>query len=263
MTSSKCREPSAASAAGRCQSATSGSRSCAAMLGSYRALSDHIERTSSCVQMPAVASCPGHPEWGKCWPNSEYALPFGAPSLSNTVHVVPVVPWSIARIIAVSSGAACRRVSCQPLARWDRVARRIATKGDPMATGAVDQARFGGTDEAELRQLNDEYIRSFLESDVDWYREHLTDDYRGMLTNGSVIGKEEFLSETEAGPGMREFSSEDVLIRRYGDAAFVHARTPYLTDAGARGSTAYTDVWVRRPEGWRCVAAQLTRIEEN
>jgi hypothetical protein len=82
------------------------------------------------------------------------------------------------------------------------------------------------------------------------------DDHRGLVC--ACV-----LSETEAGPGMREFSSEDVLIRRYGDAALVDARTPYVTDAGARGSTANTDVWVRRPEGWRCVAAQLTRIEEN
>ena len=44
------------------------------------------------------ASCSTQPGRGKCWWNSRYARPAGRPRSSNTMHVVPVVPWSIARI---------------------------------------------------------------------------------------------------------------------------------------------------------------------
>jgi ketosteroid isomerase-like protein len=129
-------------------------------------------------------------------------------------------------------------------------------------TETVDQTRPEGTDEAELRRLNDEYVRAFLESDVEWYRQHLTDDFCCTLANGAMIGKHEFLTETAAGPGVAEFSIHDVVVRRFGDAALVHACTRYVTDGGSRGSTAYTDVYIRGPEGWRCVAAQLTRVAD-
>ena len=45
-------------------------------------------------------SCSTQPGWGKCWRNSRYARPIGSKSESYTKHVVPVVPWSIARIIS-------------------------------------------------------------------------------------------------------------------------------------------------------------------
>ncbi len=47
-------------------------------------------------------SCSTQPGCGKCWGNSRYARPATFSSSSTTRHVVPVVPWSIARI---TSGA--------------------------------------------------------------------------------------------------------------------------------------------------------------
>src|SRR5690242_9672093 len=43
-------------------------------------------------------SCSTRPGAGKCWPISADALARTRPSSSRTRHVVPVVPWSIARI---------------------------------------------------------------------------------------------------------------------------------------------------------------------
>ena len=36
------------------------------------------------------------------------------------------------------------------------------------------------SDENTLRHLNEEYIRSFMESDVEWYRQHLAEDFQGV-----------------------------------------------------------------------------------
>ena len=49
-------------------------------------------------------------------------------------------------------------------------------------TATVDSAQ--SADEAELRNLNDNYVRSYLESDVDWYDRVLVDDYTCTLGSG-------------------------------------------------------------------------------
>ena len=46
-------------------------------------------------------SCSTHPGRGKCCPSSLYPRPITRSPPSTTRHVVPVVPWSIARITAV------------------------------------------------------------------------------------------------------------------------------------------------------------------
>ena len=47
----------------------------------------------------SAASCSTQPARGKYCRNSEYARPTGCPSASKTRHFVPVVPWSIPRIM--------------------------------------------------------------------------------------------------------------------------------------------------------------------
>src|SRR5215204_72508 len=53
------------------------------------------ERVTSQI---SLASCSTQPGRGKCWRNSRYARPTGRPRSSKVMQVVPVVPWSIARI---------------------------------------------------------------------------------------------------------------------------------------------------------------------
>ena len=42
---------------------------------------------------------------------------------------------------------------------------------------------------ATLHTLNAHYIRAFVESDTEWYREHLSDDFVCTLANGRRIDK--------------------------------------------------------------------------
>jgi hypothetical protein len=117
------------------------------------------------------------------------------------------------------------------------------------------------TDVQELRRLNDEYVRAFLESDVEWYETHLTDDFNCTLSDGTIIGKREFLEETAEGPGTTEFGIDNVNIRVYGDAALVQARTKHVAEDGSRGQGVYTDIYIRRDSAWQAVAAHLTAVK--
>src|ERR1700730_16599428 len=96
-------------------------------------------------------------------------------------------------------------------------------------------------DEMELRHLNDEYVRSFLETDVDWYDRHLTEDYRCTLASGRVLDKQTFLRESAEGPDVQSFSIDDLNIRLYGDAALLEAATSWEDTDGSTGRGLYPD----------------------
>ncbi len=112
---------------------------------------------------------------------------------------------------------------------------------------------------ATLHELNAEYIRAFVESDAEWYREHLSDDFVCTLADGRRIGKTEFLLTTGEGPGVTGVTYDEIDVRPFGDVALVHGITHWTRD-GVPGSTRYTDVW-RLSEGrWSAVAAHLSRV---
>jgi ketosteroid isomerase-like protein len=112
---------------------------------------------------------------------------------------------------------------------------------------------------AELHELNAHYIRAFVESDANWYSEHLSDDFVCSLADGRRIDKTEFLERTREGPGVTDVTYDQIDVRPLGDVALVHGVTHYLRD-GAPASTRYTDVWQLRDGRWLAVAAQLTRV---
>lgn len=115
-------------------------------------------------------------------------------------------------------------------------------------------------DYATLRELNAQYVRAFLLSDVAWYDSHLTRDFVCILTNGTPISRAEFLDATRNGPGVAEYRIDDVTIRIHGDAALVGAVGTWRRADGSTGRTRYVDVYVRTPSGWKVASAQLTSV---
>jgi len=111
----------------------------------------------------------------------------------------------------------------------------------------------------ELHRLNADYIRAFVESDVDWYDENLSADFTCSLSDGRRIGKAEFLVRIANGPGVTHVTYDEVDVRPLGDVALVHGVTHYVRN-GVPAATRYTDVWERRDRRWRAVAAQLTAV---
>ena len=111
----------------------------------------------------------------------------------------------------------------------------------------------------ELHRLNAHYIRAFVEADVAWYEENLSDDFTCSLADGKRIGKEEFLERVAAGPDVTGVTYDEIDVRPLGDVALVHGVTHYVR-GGSPTSTRYTDVWRYQRGRWLAIAAQLTAV---
>lgn len=112
---------------------------------------------------------------------------------------------------------------------------------------------------ALLGELNDGYIRSIRSSDVDWFDEHLAEDFINTNPDGARLDRAGFLAQVARPPAVEKLEAYDVCIRLFGDTAVIHARTSYLTPDGAAGTGWYTDIWLRRDGRWLCVAAHVDR----
>lgn len=109
-----------------------------------------------------------------------------------------------------------------------------------------------------LTELNQRYVDSFMAADVDWYDRHLTADFLCTESNGAILDKPAFLKQTAAGPGVQSYTLDDANIRIFGDTALVHGKGSFVRMDGSKGQSRYTDVYVRYPDGWKAVSAQIT-----
>jgi ketosteroid isomerase-like protein len=115
------------------------------------------------------------------------------------------------------------------------------------------------SDESTLTDLNKRYIESFMKADVDWYREHLADDFMCIEANGSVLDKAQFLRKTAEGPDLADYRLEQVRIRIFGDVALVHGKGLFRRRDATTGTSRYTDVYLRVGGEWKAISAQITR----
>ena len=115
--------------------------------------------------------------------------------------------------------------------------------------------------EQSLRKLNQAYIDASLAGDVEWYRQHLTEDFVCIDSDGSVLDKQAFLEQTAEGSDLAEYRLDEVSVQMYGDGkvALVRAKGSWTAKNGRPGVSRYLDVYVRSGEEWKCVSAQITR----
>lgn len=115
------------------------------------------------------------------------------------------------------------------------------------------------SDEHTLERLNWEYVKAFMNADVEWYRENLADEFVVIESDGSVLNKEQFLHHTAGGPDVADYKLHEVDIRIYGITALVRATGVWMRADGSMGMSRYTDVYVRNNGRWKTVSAQITR----
>ena len=115
------------------------------------------------------------------------------------------------------------------------------------------------SDQTILIQLNQEYVDAFMNADVEWYREHLTEDFEVIESDGSTLNKAEFLTNTAKGPDVVEYKLQEVTVRIFGDVALVRATGLWTGKNGSQGLSKYTDVYLRTENGWMATSAQITR----
>jgi ketosteroid isomerase-like protein len=125
--------------------------------------------------------------------------------------------------------------------------------------GPVWAAEAPGPDEPALRQMNDDYVRAFLACDVARFRALLADDFSGVLADGRMIDKAEFLREAAEPPDARDLRLHGVTIRVFGDSALVAALVTYTRANGTAVLTRYSSIYARRDGRWQIVWVQWTR----
>ena len=116
-------------------------------------------------------------------------------------------------------------------------------------------------DQARLRQLNEQYIDAVMQANVNWYQQHLAEDFVCIDSEGTVFDKPAFLAHTSRGPYVANYKLEDVTVRIYGETALVQATGLFTRKDGAPGMCRYIDVYVRSGDDWKVVSAQITRAQ--
>lgn len=123
----------------------------------------------------------------------------------------------------------------------------------------VAELKRDASDLTNLMQLNQEYVDAFMNADVEWYREHLTDDFEVIESDGSVLNKTEFLINMAKGPDVTEYKLQNVNVSIFGDVALIRAKGLWTGRNGFQGLSRYTNVYLKTAMGWKTVAAQITR----
>lgn len=117
----------------------------------------------------------------------------------------------------------------------------------------------------QLNELEQRLVRAWLENDRGTVESILDDGWSVIDPGGRVLTKAQVLEEGFE-TGVRKMESgaiDEVKVRAYGDVAVVTGRT---TAAGSYQGNSFsvqlrfTDVCVKRGEGWQVVASQGTLI---
>jgi len=111
-----------------------------------------------------------------------------------------------------------------------------------------------------LTELNDAYISSVQNSDVQRFDQLLAPEFYCSNPDGSLVDRPTFLKQTAQPVTIRGLSIDDVRIRLLGDVALIHARTSWTKPDGQPGHGRYTDVWARQDGSWKAVSAHVTRL---
>ena len=128
-----------------------------------------------------------------------------------------------------------------------------------LASGARAQ-EAAAADEAEIRQLNADYVKAYLACDVARFRTLLADDFTGVLADGRVIDKAEFLRLAKQPPDARGLRLHDLVIHAFGDTVVAGAMVTYTRANGAAVRTRYSTLYIRRDGQWAIHWTQWTRL---
>jgi hypothetical protein len=129
-----------------------------------------------------------------------------------------------------------------------------------LAAGPVRAQDAPSQDEAAIRQLNTDYVRAFLARDVARFGTLLAPDFTGVLADGRVIDKLEFLRLAKEDLDAHDLRLHDLVIRLYADTAVVGGLVTYERSGGPAIRTRYSSLYVRRDGKWAIVWTQWTRV---
>ncbi|HUG52778.1 MAG TPA: nuclear transport factor 2 family protein [Vicinamibacteria bacterium] len=121
---------------------------------------------------------------------------------------------------------------------------------------------------AELRALLDEFLAGASRSDAAVHARFWAEDLVYTASSGRRFGRAELLADVRSAPAPKPgqgttYTSEDVLVRQYGDTAVVTFRLVATTNGEKGLETARylnSGTFVRRDGRWQAVNWQATKV---
>ncbi len=112
---------------------------------------------------------------------------------------------------------------------------------------------------AQIERMEREWAQSFVTGVPGAARDFIADDFVGVSSKGVRYGKAQGLQDIADSKGKyKTFVVSEITVRVYGDAAVSQGADAWEAVDGSKGSSLWTDTWVRTHGKWRIVAAQDT-----
>src|ERR1700733_756350 len=113
------------------------------------------------------------------------------------------------------------------------------------------------TDMDILTELNNGYVKAYVQGDVEFYKRILAPDFMSSEPDLQLRDKEQFLELLSKPRPITDMKAHEVVIRIMDDLAIVHARLTYKNLKGVDCEGRYTDDYQRRENKWVCVAGTV------
>jgi ketosteroid isomerase-like protein len=111
--------------------------------------------------------------------------------------------------------------------------------------------------EEQVRQLERDWLAADGKGDVASLRRIIADDFIGSNFEGQVLSKQDIVPERTGTGGFAGATPGDTNVRVFGDTAVLMG---VINTAGGPGKQVHvTLVFQKKSEGWRMIAAELTR----
>jgi hypothetical protein len=132
---------------------------------------------------------------------------------------------------------------------------------------AQTMSKPSSADLAELSKLNAQFIANFINQDTVAHNKIIHKDFVCIQSSGAIVDRDDYMKGWANGytaSGYRSFIFTDEHIRIFGNTALVRSKTLYTKDVNGevvKGSSVYTDTYVKENGKWLCVQAQITGVK--
>lgn len=117
--------------------------------------------------------------------------------------------------------------------------------------------------EAQLRAINHRFVESFVVANAGFIETLTADDFVETATDGSWLGRAEFVARMRSPQPLDGATYDDVRVRLFGSVALVHGLFEALHRDGKVAKVRYTDVYVWNGAAWRLVSGNNTSLREG
>jgi ketosteroid isomerase-like protein len=123
---------------------------------------------------------------------------------------------------------------------------------------AQGQTAASSKPEDQVMQLERDWLAADAKGDLTSLRRIIADDFIGSSFDGTVLSKQDIVPERTGPGGFAGATVGDTNVRVFGDTAVLMG---VINTAGTPPKQIHVTLVVqRRPQGWKIIAAQLTRI---